>query len=432
MSLSPRTNRRDALLDHLDSVYKMAQALTPDADHAVKLVEATYTQAFITLPLGGNTDEDKRSLLQLLMQVHREQQDFESLTSPTPSSSVAEALQALRHRLAEQLATRILPAVVATLAEELRLILLLCVIERMSCADAAPILSIDEETACVRLAEARDTVRAAIQAEASYHEQQLLATLPAGWLDRALRNAIDAEFSPLPPTLRPQVLAVTEPGQKKPLPLPRATPANEQPEASSIAESSAPTPMQVPSQALRRTRRFALTVFLIVTIGLLGMFLSQALDTPPETDLILLSAGQAGDLTTSFSTSSAEQAEEFVLGSLGWRLTLPSIEQAILTGVGTKNVALDVTVPVFLYNDTTDEDDTPIALYVYSYALLDDFEDRIQLEPDVLRLIQNDQHFDLHDLDEQNVLVWRYRDDIFVAVTEGNADLLRSRIIVPS
>ncbi len=88
---------------------------------------------------------------------------------------------------------------------------------------------------------------------------------------------------------------------------------------------------------------------------------------------------------------------------------------------------------MFLYDDALDEtDDGAITLYVFSYALLDQHKEHIQLEPEILRQIQDDEQFDLHDLGRRNALVWRNRDDIYVAVTPGAPEALRKRIVLPS
>jgi hypothetical protein len=51
------------------------------------------------------------------------------------------------------------------------------------------------------------------------------------------------------------------------------------------------------------------------------------------------------------------------------------------------------------------------------------------LEQDVLIAIASENHFDLHDLSEKNkVLIWRHDNDIFMAVTSGDARDLRERI----
>ena len=179
--------------------------------------------------------------------------------------------------------------------------------------------------------------------------------------------------------------------------------------------------------------RLLVVMLLILAVGALGYFASRSLEREPETNLITLALQQADAVRPTIRTDSPEQAEDFVQQELGWRLTLPTIDQAALTGVGLREVAPGVTVPVFLYDDTLDDTDaTTLSLYVFSYALLDRHKEHIQLEPEILRQIQDHQQFDLHDLGRRNALVWRNRDDIYVAVTPGDPEALRKRIVFPS
>ena len=172
-------------------------------------------------------------------------------------------------------------------------------------------------------------------------------------------------------------------------------------------------------------------LLLILGIGAIGYVTSRSLESEPETNLITLAVRQADAVRPSIETASAEQAENFVRDELNWLLTLPTIDDAVLTGVGSREVVPGVTVPVFLFDDTL-TDGPAITLYVFSYALLERHKEHIQLEPEILRQIQDNEQFDLHDLGRRNVLVWRNRDDIYVAVTPGDPEALRKRIVFPS
>ena len=109
---------------------------------------------------------------------------------------------------------------------------------------------------------------------------------------------------------------------------------------------------------------------------------------------------------------------------------MPGIDGAVLSGVAIVEIAPAVEIPAFIFQDPAS--DGRITLYAYTYALLDRYETRLQLERDILQQIQNERHFDLHDLGENKVLVWRNRDEIYVAVTTGEAESLRDRISFPS
>ncbi len=425
------TERQETLLQHLDSVYLLAQAVSPDAKEAAQLVEATYTQAFVTYPLNHTDHDDKRWLFHLLMHIRHEQIEFERLVAEeeSPPGSPPEALHALRRGLAQHVADRALPAVLATLPDEQRLLLVLCDAEGLACTDAAYVLDLDAETACLRLEQARTAMHDALHADVSERERQLLdQNLPDDWLRPTLRRTVEAMFGPPPPTLRPAILKAT------PLTIPMAT------IASALARSRSASSASSPDSALPSRRKDGMrwyrplvVLLLILGIGAIGYLTSRSLDREPETNLITLAVRQADAVRPSIETGSAEQAENFVRDELNWLLTLPTIDDAVLTGVGSREVAPGVTVPVFLFDDTLDETDGPaITLYVFSYALLERHKEHIQLEPEILRQIQDDEQFDLHDLGRRNALVWRNRDDIYVAVTPGDPEALRKRIVFPS
>ena len=430
--------RQESLLTHLESVYLLAQAISPDAETAAGLVEATYTQAFITLPLSNPARNEKRWLFRLLMQIRHEQTEFERLNRQEDDHAEPppEALKTLRQRLARQIADRALPTILATLSDEQRLILLLCDAEGLSSEDAGFVLTLPPPTAFERLEQARAAVQETMQAGLSERERRLLSrNLPEDWLRHSLRRTVEAEFDLPPMALRHGIVASTAHVQAEPEPPEPAALPTSPPPLPPAASPEDPAPsLAAPAEKEARPRlgRLVVGLVLITTVAVLGFLASRSLNRPPETNLITLSVKQADAVRLSFKTDSPEQAESYVWDQLMWRLTLPTIDQATLRGVGLREVVPGITVPVFLYEDTDTDDTRRIALYVFSYALLDRHNNRIQLEPEILRQIQDDQRFDLHDLGERNVLVWRNRDDIYLAVTPGDPEALRQRIVFPS
>lgn len=428
--------RREALLVHLQSAYLLARVLTQDEDRAMQLVENTYTQAFVMLPPHQDDDDTRHALLHLLTQIHQEQKPLDTDGS-TPAADVDETLQSVRRHLAEDITARTLPVVLSTFSHQQRLVLLLCEVEGFSCSEAAPLLHLDEATACEALAQARETLKGDFRSELTKREQNLVATsLPKGWLGGALRQAFNTTFGPVPATIRPTLLEAQVAQPVADAPEEADAPAEHtRPDADDLPRLPMPRVRTLPKPARKglspAIRRGLLVTLLIVAVGLMGYFASRSVEEIPETNLITLSVNQANDLTATFPTSSLRQAEEYVRGNLGQRLTLPTIDGATLTGVSVRKPAPDVSVPAFFYQDEREEGQT-LVLYVYNYALLNQFEDRLSLEPDILRQIQEEQRFDLHDLGERQVLVWRNRDDIYVAVTPGDAEALRHRILFPS
>ena len=422
MASSP--DRREALLQYLPNLYTLAQAVSPDADAAAHLVEATYVHAFARLNEGEATPEgteqsDKQWLFGVMMDVRKElllqrrdaddEADVPLLGTP---------LHTLRRRLALDVVRRTFPAVLATLPGGLRVLLLLCEVEGLSCAEAAPILGLDADEACERLEQARTAARTSLRNEASARERHLLdASLPDDWLAAGLRHVLDTEFAAVPPTLQP---AIAEAARGR---LPAA-------DDRTPITSETPTPDTVVSDGTSRLGRLLFALLLILTVGLIGYLATTILEGEPETNLVVLSAEQADAVRPVLTTDRPAEAERFVRERLDWRLTLPSIDQATLTGVGLIELTPEMQVPVFLYRDDLTGD--PLTLYAYTYALLGRYQDQLHLAPDILRQIQDDRHFDLHDLGEQRVLVWRHRDDIFVAVTLGDAEALQERIVFPT
>jgi len=432
------TERQESLFQHLESVYTMAQAISADADQAARLVEATYIQAFVMHPPGHTNQDDRRWLLGLLMQIHREQAAFDTLADDDALVSAASpealhTLRPLRSRLAQQIVDRSLPAVLATLPDDLRLALLLCDAEGLSCAEAALVLDVDAETACRWLEQARTAVREALLADASDQERLLLnRDLPDGWLRHTLRRTVETAFDLPPSSLREAVIAATQ-AQPLQADLPPPLPASTAQSSDRPAHAERAEEVRLKQQTRPYLRRLAAVLLLITGVGALGYLASRSTDQTPETNLITLSVQQADQLHPTLATSSPGEAEEYVRTTMDRRLTLPTIDRAALTGVTLHEIAPGATVPVFLYEDTFAGDDAlQITLYVFNYALLDQFEDRLQLERAIKQQIQDDQRFDLHDLGARNVLVWRNRDDIYIAVTPGNPETLRERIVFPS
>lgn len=419
--------RSPDLLQHLERLYALAQVLTPDAEGATRLVEATYERAFAARPEDRRPSMDEKAwLFRLMLDVQR--------GHAVQPEAAPDGLAAYRRSLAGAFLTRTLPTAFATLPPQERLVLVLCEVEGLSCADAGAVLDLDPAAVCHRLETARTVLMNLLRTSATPAERPLIETsLPEGALEEALRRLVQEGFAPLPPTLLPTLTAST--------PTPATYPDDvHHPD---VRDSDVRHPdvrkrrvgRRVPvraSQPLGRLRRSIGALAIIGAAGLLGYLLTVP-QTPqaPEVNLITLSARQAGDATDlALRTNSPEQAERFVRDRLGWRLTVPSISGATLSGVGIEEVAPEVDVPVFVFSDQTTG--RPVTLYAYTYALLQRFGDRIELERDILRQIENDAHVDIHDLGEEKVLVWRHRDDIYVAVTRSDAEALRQRIFFPS
>lgn len=435
--------QRDALMQHLDGLFALAQVVTSNAEQAVQLVERTFRRAFSSPSQASdsgavmadetsqrgtpesadfeNPDEARVWLFRLMMQIRDEQAAGTTAdASDTPATpSAGSELADLRRRLAEEYVDRGLPPAFATLPSQQRMLLMLCDVERMSCENAGRVLGIDPAESCSRLDEAHLSLHRALHKNANEVERHLLETgLPPNWKRAALNRMAESQLVAVPPTLRPSVVSIFKDV---------AHPEGQQIRASDAQIHSESERMRTPVGLLKK---MAAVLSIIAVAGLLGYGFTYLTRHQPDVNLISISARQAESVEANFQTTSAEQAERFIHDRLGLRVTLPTIADAALQGVSIRTVVENAEVPVVLFQDASS--DEPVTVYVYSYAFLDRHEKDLVLERDILRQIADEGNFDLHDLGDSKALVWRNRDDIFIAITSGDAEELRGRISFPS
>ena len=229
--------------------------------------------------------------------------------------------------------------------------------------------------------------------------------LPDPAYDHELEPAFEPEsFEPDPPETdshRPELI-IPEPVEPEP--------------ASIDAESRIAPPAAPPGPSPKRPplQRAAIAILLIAAAGMIGYVLSTTDERPDEPNALTRSVEAAGNLRLLLRTDVPAEAHQFVREEFGWRIGVPLFDAVSLTGVAIAQPAAAVEVPVFLY---ADDEDQNVAVFAYSYALLDQVPDR-------LRLTDSD-YEDLADgtpaVRETNlgdVLLWRDRDDIYVAVTD--------------
>lgn len=405
-------SEQEALLAQLEQVFALAQVITSDAEEAVRLVERAYSQALAT-PTEGRSEDPQVRLFRHMLRAR----ESGTLSSDAEGEAPSELFN-FRRRLATEFVDQTLPAAFAALSSEQRLLLMLSEVHGLDCRRISLVLETAEEAACARLEEARRSVREAVYASATEAERHLIESgLSSEWIRGALQRMADAELVTLPPTVRPSLLT-----SMRQSPDESDLPAANQP---SIAGSGS----NRRSAIGRLLIRFAAILLLVAVAGLLGYGFTNLMQRSPKANLIALSAREAVDVEPTFQTTSPEQAERYVYDRLSRRITVPSINEAGFQGVSIRAIVDDAEVPVLIYEDGSGG---MIVVYVYSYAFLDRFEGSLVLERDVLSQIEEEGHFDLHDLGREKALVWRRRDDILVAITAGDAEELRQRIVYPA
>ncbi len=405
----------DDLLRHLEPMYAFAQVLTLDADRAMRLVEDTYLAARNAATVGR---VDRAWLFRTMRALHTSA-DAAARVDAEPDTDESPRLFAQQYNIKQRLVDPFLrhaaPVALASLGERDRTLLMLCDAERMSCSDAARVLMEPAEIVCRQLDSARKAYRMTIHAQASPMLRELLNTVdPREWGPASVRRAIKSEFGNLPPTLEPAIKSALADAR---------TASNESVRRRRVGGDEARPTIRT------RLMRAVLPLTLILMAGLLGYIGQAALQTPDNPNVIAMAARHADDATLSLTTDSPEQAAAHVRERLNWRLNVPTIDDAALLGAGVSELASGIAVPTFIYADRGGPSEQRVVLYALSYALLDRHADRLFLERSILTAIADDSHFDLLDLSDDNkVLIWRHADDIYLAVTRGDATGLKDRI----
>lgn len=390
----------EALLDHLDALYGFAQLVSQDGEAAARLVRDTYTRAFAT-PIPETVDPDdpgemRAWLYRLLLAERRASRDSQVALSLAGDD---EEMQARRFALSESLVERLLPAALLALPSTMRLMLVLCDVEGLACEDAAEVVGMNDDEACEALVAAQETLVANIRGAAAAHEVPILDRMleVPGGMRRALADALERELDPLPPTLRPTI----------PLPERRT---------------------QVEITEGRTRRRLWPLALLVALAASAAVFWFQR--RPPEAtadDLIEVTADDAATATPTTPLADLDAAALFVLDEAGWRVTLPVIRGYRIDGAAMREVGPNVSVPAVHYAPA-DTSAGAITLYAYTYRLLDLAREHLTLDGAVLSGLEDERHTEQIDLARASVVVWRSRDDIFIAVAPPGTTDLSERI----
>lgn len=418
-----------ALLKHLDRVYEMARVLAPTEKRASKLVEATYRRAASSTPPDGQSV--RAWLLRLLLQTYAARRsDAATTSSVSTMRRPADLLQDFRFQTAEDALQRAVPVAFALRSPREQLVLTLCDIVALDPAEAATVLDTNPQDLYEEAAAARDALWNAVQDELTPGECTLVEEeLPDGSLQDALSRVVAPHLGPLPPTLRPSVSAIMT---QDPTELPDE--ADNELEIDDEIASSHPFRAQHPSSRsssdlAERLQKGGVILLVVLALSLAAYGATTYFmppSAPASVNLIQLSADRAGDLQPTLETSNAVEAELFVTEQLGRNIAVPRIDSSTLRGVSIVEMSDAIRVPAFVFTDQSS--DRRITAYAYTYAVIDQLGDRVQLAQDVRENLQSEQQITLHTTDAGNVLVWRVRDDIYLAVTQADPRRLRTRI----
>ena len=430
MAFDSSHTSRTALLKHLDRVFEMARVLAPTEKRASKLVEATYRRAAQS---SAPDDQSVRAwLLRLLLQTYAARRsDAATTSSVSTMRRPADLLQDFRFQTAEDALQRTVPVAFALRSPREQLVITLCDIVALDPMEAATVLDTNPRDLHDEAAAARESLWDAVQNELTAGERTLVdEELPDGALQEAVRRVVAPHLGPVPPTLRPSVSAIMDqdPGAVQTTSPEDDFDAIDDPVPPQNTDSPHRTRNSSPHLS-ERLQKGGIALLIILALSLAAYGVTTYLlprPAPSTVNLIQLSADRASGVEPMLETTNAVEAELFVTEQLGRNIAVPRIDSSVLRGVSIVEMNDAIRIPAFVFTDQATN--RRITAYAYTYAVIDQLGDRVQLAQDVRETLQNEQRITLHTTDTGNVLIWRVRDDIYMAVTEGNPRSVRSRI----
>ena len=420
---------RTALLKHLDRVYEMARVLAPTEKRASKLVEATYRRAAQSSAPDGHSE--RAWLLRLLLQTYAARRsDAATTSSVSTMRRPADLLQDFRFQTAEDALQRTVPVAFALRSPREQLVLTLCDIVALDPMEAATVLDTDPQGLHEEAAAAREALWNAVRDELTAGERMLVEEeLPDGALQDALSRVVAPHLGPLPPTLRPSVSAIVAQDPTELASMPDDDPDEEDDLGPTQPFSTQHRPRSSSPHLGERLQKGGIALLIILAASLAAYGVSTYLlpeSSPATVNLIQLSAERANGLQPTLETSNAVEAELFVTEQLGRNIAVPRIDSSVLRGVSIVEMNDAIRVPAFVFTDQASN--RRITTYAYTYAVIDQLGDRVRLTQDVRENLQSEQQIMLHTTDTGSVLIWRVRDDIYLAVTQANPRSIRGRI----
>ncbi len=187
----------------------------------------------------------------------------------------------------------------------------------------------------------------------------------------------------------------------------------------------------IPVAASRRAAvRFATAVTVIVVASFLGMWLGRPASVPDapgqegEDLLVRLEERVQEGGTPIFSGGSTEQAEAMLEERFSMRAAVPRMDGGSLQQLWSTQISR-IDLPALTYLDADAEQ---VHLFILSYSLLNANRRVLPFPADVLNQIAVPDGVDIRTGDAWNRVIWRHRDDIYIAYTQGDALSLRPQL----
>ena len=420
-----------SLLRHVESLYALARVLA-GSDDAATLIRSVYEHAAEVPP--DQRPADERGWLFRLMVEARDGDLKPAGAEVHPGSDTSFTQDPFRRAVAEQTAERMLPVAFAACSIHERFILAIDVLGDPSDELLASALVTSPTNARSVRDQARSALRASLRDVLTGPERMLVdVALPDEALRSHLRELLLNRFHPPPSSLHASLTELLERARAKHADAATAD-TNSDETGGLVPAFSLPSGVTSALEWIRERSSLrgligALVFLLLVSGGISGasyFFSSSSPSAPsPTPSVVDLSVQRSGDVPVVLQTRDSAEATAFIRETWGRRLSVPSIEDATLRGVGRLSLSPDVDVPALLY--TTGK--TDVIAFALNYALVDKLGNRATLKRDIRAKLAANDSLLTEQRNDQAVVLWRQRDDIFVIVAPNtDADTLRSRI----
>lgn len=402
MAPSP-TPPSSPLFDQLEALYPLACVLA-GTDAADALLLRVAERATDTSP-EERPDDVQSWLLGLLLQDYRRTRNATSEAERTEG----EPRDDLRKDVTRQRVKEAVPAALAACSIEERFLLALdvsSVSDTLKSGNLATTLDLPRAEAHALQNDAWATFNQHLDDTLSATDRSLVhQTLP----DDAIRTAVHETFASrlpsMPSSVRARVRSVLENG-----------PAESEEGRSELSAEPTGQDTSSTSWSGARTVLVSLTVLAVVAASAIGVaYWSRSPSLPPSTaPLSAFSAQHLQAVELALSTDRPERAKAYVASTWNRDITVPAVSGSDLRGIGHLRLPDGPDIPVFLYGDPADTG--RIAIFAYSYALVDELEPQATLGRTQRQALAENRHLVTRQDSANARIIWRDQDDIFVAV----------------
>lgn len=404
-----------SLSQHVEALYPFAQVLV-GSEHADTLVKRVYERA-ASVSEDDRPDEIRPWLFGLMLTLRNEEFDGTG-EGDENNSETSFTSDPFRTDVAAQTAKRSLPVAFAACSVKERFILALDALGQLSDERLADVLDTTPSEARAVRDRARSALRASLRDVLKGPERMLVdVALPEEDLHSHLRSYLQNQVHSPPASLGTTVRRIINETQ---------TDDPERPSNRLYALLNG-TPA-LPSWITTRVLVGMVCGLLIVAAGIgTAVYLDSPASPPSAESMVEVAVDHMSEITVGHETSDPTEAARYVRQTWNRRVSVPSVDSASLTGVGHIPIGRDSDLPFFLYED--DESDGQIAIFAYSYALIDTVDGRVTLARSLRSKLASNQALLEANGESEAVVLWRQQDDILVAVAPHlNAESLRRRI----